>query len=669
MRKKLEIALLFLLCAAFFTPLLVPYRTYIFPFIVPKVLWFRSLAVVMLGVYAILLTTNYQRYKVKLTPITVAVLAFFVSLALSTFTSVDWYRSFWDGHERMLGLFTLVHYLAFYLVVTHTEFGRARWQWITRWFMGAASLVMLVGIQQKIDPTYLLNNGSDRVAGTLGNAIYLGGYGLFLIWLAGLAWFRETTSGGKTYAGLVGFLGVSGLLFSGTRGTLLGMIAGLIVATITVTVTAKKGAPVRKWVAVGAASVVVLAALLFSFRTTTFVRGIPAVGSLLNTSVAEGTAGTRLMSWQIAVESWRERPVFGWGINNFFYAFNEHYRPEFLQHGWGETWFDNAHNIVVNTLATQGAVGVLTYLGIFAAAAYAIITAYRAGRIDQILLVYGLGFLTAHLVQATFVFENPTSYLYFFFALAYLNQQTVGATTTKAPSDKAVGTPLLIAAALITVLVIYTTNVRVSKANTTTLKALQALYTDPKVAVTLYNQALEAGSPHVDDIRADFARVVDQIAMQYVTQAKRTDLALLVFTPAYTGLKQNIAMHPYDIRNQINLAQLAITGAKLENKSSYLLEAQVVLEDALKKSPRRQQIQYLLAGVYQQLGQNDLAVGVLEQAWNNDKKIEGSWWRLALAYNQAGQKEKAKQMFVEFDKTGLKLSAEGEQIRTLVNGK
>ena len=106
---------------------------------------------------------------------------------------------------------------------------------------------------------------------------------------------------------------------------------------------------------------------------------------------------------------------------------------------------------------------------------------------------------------------------------------------------------------------------------------------------------------------------------------------------------------------------------KLENKPGYLLEAQAILEDALKKSPRRQQIQYLLAGLYSQIGQREQAVQVLLDAWNANKKIEGNWWRLGMAYYDNGQIKEAKALFVEFDKTGIKPSSEGIQIRTLVD--
>lgn len=666
MRNFLEKSIFGGALLTFFVPWLVPYHTYIFPFIVPKVLWFRSLAIIMIVVYGLLLALNYQRYKVRLTPITGAVLVYLASLVLSTFTSVDWYRSFWDGHERMLGVFTLLHYIGFYFALTHVGFDKAKWQWLLRWFMAAATVVMIVGVGQKINPMLLLNNGSVRVAGTLGNSIYLGGYGLFLIFLSALAGWRERERLWRFYAVITGLFGVAGLLFSGTRGTLVGLAAGLVVSAVTLFITSPRGSLVRKWVGGAAAAGVVLVVLLYAFRTTAFVTNIPAVGVLVNTSVSSATAGTRIMSWQIAIEAWQEKPVLGWGVNNFFYAFNQHYRPEFLRYGWGETWFDNAHNIIMNTLATQGIIGVTAFLGIFGAAAWMLIGAYRAKRLELPMLVFGLGFLTAHLVQATFVFENPTSSLYFFFTLAMLNQVAMPPNTAKQVADKPIGSGLLVAAGVVAVLMVYSTNVRVANGNKLALKALQSLYSNPAQALDYYNKALASGSPHTDDIRADFARVVDQLIPQY-SQAKRQDIALTLFKSSYEALKQNRAMHPYDIRNQLNIAQLAIVGSRLDNKPSYLLEAQEALEDALTKSPRRQQVQFLLAAIYSQIGQRDQAIAVLEQAWQGDKTIEGAWWRLALAYHENGNTAKAKALFAEADNAGIVFGGEGQQVRALVN--
>ena len=64
----------------------------------------------------------------------------------------------------------------------------------------------------------------------------------------------------------------------------------------------------------------VLLGFAFIFRQSDFVKNIPAVGRLVNTQIA---SDTRTMAWGIAVDSWKEKPIFGWGPNNFYYAFNK----------------------------------------------------------------------------------------------------------------------------------------------------------------------------------------------------------------------------------------------------------------------------------------------------------------------------------------------------------
>jgi hypothetical protein len=50
---------------------------------------------------------------------------------------------------------------------------------------------MLVGILQIFNPNLLLNQGSPRIIATLGNAIYVGGYGMFLIFVSFLLFLKE----------------------------------------------------------------------------------------------------------------------------------------------------------------------------------------------------------------------------------------------------------------------------------------------------------------------------------------------------------------------------------------------------------------------------------------------------------------------------------------------
>jgi O-antigen ligase len=321
--------------ATFFVPLIVLKDTFIFPFIVPKILLFRSLVIMMFACYVLLLIMNPQKYKPRATPMTVAVMLFFLSFAISTFSGVDWYRSFWDNHERMLGLFTVLHYFLYYLVLSTVFPTWKEWRPLLYVLLGAGMIVMFLGIVQKIDPEYLLNRGSDRVASTLGNAIYYSGYGLFLFFLGAMLFFvdytqRRVWSMLAAGASIIGFVGI---FLGGTRGTMIGGFFGILVVSVLYAICLREYPRTRRAVFSLIGVGVLLVVLLFVNRQTTFVSGLPGLGRLLNTDIAHIGDNTRVMAWGVAIDAWKEKPLLGWGPNNFYYAFNKYYRPEFLRYG------------------------------------------------------------------------------------------------------------------------------------------------------------------------------------------------------------------------------------------------------------------------------------------------------------------------------------------------
>jgi len=372
---------------------------------------------------------------------------------------------------------------------------------------------MFVGILQKADPTLLLNQGADRVASTLGNSIYVGGYGLFLIFVSYLLAIKEKNRVWQSIEILIGLLAVLGMFFSGTRGSMLGFVAGFGIAVIGYVVVLKEHPRVRLFLSILAGVGLLTIILLYSFRSTDFVKNIPAVGRTINTSLSDVKASPRWIAWEIAIQGWQERPVFGWGPNNYFYAFNAYYHPESLEHGYGETWFDNAHNIILNTLAVQGAFGLLTYLLLFALGIASLIVARRKYKLELHITIVGLAFLVAHLVSNVTVFENPTSYLYFMFWLAMVNSlalHSAGQVGDRS-SDRKLGYGAITGVGVVCLFLIFVFNIQPARANTMTLGALRALYANPVTGILEMKSALAFSSPHIDDIRSDLGRTVGQM--------------------------------------------------------------------------------------------------------------------------------------------------------------
>jgi len=656
MKNKLEFLAKLMLYAAFFVPLVVVPSSFIFPFIVPKILLFRSLTAIAFAAYALLLVINWREYKLTLTPLNWALLIFLASFSISTFVGVDPYHSFWDNHERMLGLFTIIHFVGYALLCFVFFRGWTGWKWALRIFLLAGSGVMLVAMLQLGNPQLLLNQGSERVASTLGNPIYVGGYALFLVFVSALLFAKEKNGVWRGVEAVAALLAVLGLFYSGTRGTMLGLFVGLVVALLAYAIFLKAHPKVRVVLFGFVGLIILAAALLFANRQTTFVQKIPAVGRTVNTTLTALKNTPRWIAWGIAVESWKKRPVFGWGPNNYFYAFNLNYNPRSLEYGYGETWFDNAHNVVMNTLAVQGGFGVLSYLAIYIIAWFSLFRAYRRETIDIHLFVIGGSFLVAHLVQNLTVFENPTSYLYFVFWLAMVSKLTVSSEQSnnknevasknqlaREKTDRPLSYGLAIFVGIATALFIFIFNIQPARANSLTLQTIRLFSSDPAAALPAMKEALAFRSPHIDDIRSDIARSAGTVVSSPPTNLKK-EIVDETREVVYEALKENIRLHPLDVRNYLSLAQFANMQYGATGNSLYLQEIETYLKKALEVSPRRQQVVYSLSAHYFQIGRISEAASLLESTIKDDQLVGEGWWRLAYTYAYGGQLEKAKEV-------------------------
>lgn len=659
MQKKLERALFVLIVLTFLIPLVVVPSAFIFPFIVPKIILFRTIALLMLGTYILLFKMDKETYKMRATPLTIAVLLYFLSFAISTFVGVDWYKSFWDNHERMLGFFTLIHYGIYYVILTSCLKNWEQWRRLFFIFLSAGALVMVLGIMQVINPEFLLNKGSERVSATLGNAIYLGAYGMFISFVSLFFVVKEKKSAWKWYMGILSIFGLVGIFISGTKGVFLGFLAGLGVLVVAYSITLSDHKRVRQVLRILITAGILCFVLVFIFRETDFVRRIPIVGKLANLSLANGTGATRLMAWSIGVEGWREKPVFGWGPNNYYYAFNKYYRPKFLHSGYGETWFDNAHNASVNTLTVQGLFGFLAYLGLFAVPVWYLWKAYRQKNVDVHVAVFGSALLTSHFVQQLFVFENPTSYIYFFFFLAFVNWHIRPQDSSHrgaAVKPAKVSASMIAAVSIALLIVIYATNISPARANMNALNAIRSIYAgnDPIAAM---EKAYQIPTPHADDIRLDLARTVVDTMNQYA-RGGNPEVAIKMGQKAFNDLMKNMDVHPYDIRIHLQLTHIAQVLGELTHNPEYVLRAEVIMEDALRKSPRRQQVYYSLAGAKFQLGKGEEVVKLLEESIELSPDISEGWWRLALVYKHLGQPEKAVEVIHRAYASGIRFDAQ-----------
>ena len=112
-----------------------------------------------------------------------------------------------------------------------------------------------------------------------------------------------------------------------------------------------------------------------------------------------------------------ERPIFGWGPENFLIAWGKHAEAPSPYY----RYFDRAHNRIIEEMAAKGVIGIAAYLLIWAAMARAaILLARRSEGYQQIAVgIIGAAF-AAYFVHNLFLFDMAVTLMYFsiFAALA-----------------------------------------------------------------------------------------------------------------------------------------------------------------------------------------------------------------------------------------------------------
>ena len=166
---------------------------------------------------------------------------------------------------------------------------------------------------------------------------------------------------------------------------------------------------------------IALAALFLLDQTLGFpvapgCRGSVTSARLVQTTVSEGSVSTRLMAAEAGLRAFRGRPVLGWGPENFERIFQRYGEPESYEHG--AISFDNAHNKIVDELATKGIIGTVFYLAIWIAAGWSVIRLRRPAG-EEALAYAVLGALAAYFVQNLFLFDTPAMMLQWSLLLAW----------------------------------------------------------------------------------------------------------------------------------------------------------------------------------------------------------------------------------------------------------
>ncbi len=645
-------------------PLIVA-NSYFFPFITGKAFYFRILVELAFASWLILAFLD-AKYRPKFTALTIGVSLFALIALIADLLGMNPIRSIVSNFERMEGWLVVVHLWMFYMATTHLfgfgEEGKRMWH---RWFnfsLVIAFVISIYGILQ-LTGNATVHQGSTRIDASLGNAAYMAVYMLMhigiAVYMSFVARVRQIINSGflqwvyPILAVLFGFI----IFETQTRGTALGLIGGIMLSLALYAIFGRGELKKSRWISGSVIVVIILIGVIFWMnRTSTFIKDNEVLNRLATISWNDTKTQARGYIWPMAISGALERPIFGWGQENFNYIFNANYEPKM----WAqEQWFDRAHSVFLDWLVASGFVGLIAYLALYVLALIAI---WRRSQLSIAQKSVLTGLIAGYAIHNIFVFDNLASYVFFFAILGFVGSSSISnrksitsvknggqILSQKSPSKISVwlenktfstdAVEYIVAPIVLVALVgsLYFLNVRPIQANTGLIKALTACNDSKNLGadVALFDKIFSINSYMANQETREqvLACAGNVISGQYPGPTKQA-----FFDLANKVIEAQIAIAPKD-------ARMYVLGGSFMNSVGQFAQSEPLLVKAHELTPAKQSVAFQLATVYINVGKKDEAVALLKQAYESDQTFgeAKSAYIIGLIFND--KEAEAKKLF------------------------
>ncbi|MEK7516663.1 MAG: O-antigen ligase family protein [Patescibacteria group bacterium] len=629
----------------------------VYPFIFGKLIFLQIVVEFLLALY-IPLAILAPRYRPRWDRLTAILLGFTVILITAAIFGVDFFRSFWGTEERATGLLAWLHWVAFFVLVRAVFRGEKDTRLLLRTVIFSGIGLSLVALLRLAGVKLFGVELGFRLSGTIANPAFFAAMLIFEMLFALLLSVREERLWLRVFFGAVALGQLLMLFMTLTRGAILGFLGGLFV--FFVVLAWRSGTRAR----LGAMAVIVIliAAGVFvrTQRDSLWIRHVPPLRKMAQLSLADTTARTRLLGWEIAYRAFLARPLLGWGPENFSIAFNQFYNPELLAYSQSETWFDRPHNILLEMAVNAGISGLLFYVALFAVAG-----AHAYKRLPPLESAFIIGGLGAYLGQNLFIFDTPSSLLLFFLLLALveLGSQRVGEsesgqvresesreiresgshTANESVSQKVrkSGFVALVITIPLAFFAVWKVNVQPLQASSAFLQAMvTAADYSPNRALPEFAIALALPTPYTWQPRTELVKVTTRMLLN--GSVKPEDVPSLVNWAA-NELNNELRIHPREAYTYFLLGRLYTEAALID--PSYFQLAQVALDKSLELSPNRQQTLFGVAKLAINQGDFEKAKEIYAQTVALEPRVGEAHWYYAALLNNTGEFAKAQEEF------------------------
>lgn len=375
-------------------------------------------------IFAISLFNKNREVKLFKSPIALVLSMYFIVLVLAGLNGVDPSMSFWSKAARVSGIFFFSHLVMLYYFLSYLFKDEEVQRGFLKVFAvssGIFSVLSFLGPEGLgfIFKTKLWDGF------TFGNSTFAAMY-LFAAFLISIYLVRSTESSEKkwwhrllpvaffinpyiinhkVWKGQIDLIanpmGIVGEARAGAYVLAISLFA-LIIFYFGSKISSAK---IRRGLIWGALVITLVSSVVL-------IRSFLAEDGYLRGVYLSQATSARPIVWELSTNMIKERPLLGWGTDNFDRGFEQNYDNRLLEERFGnEAWFDRAHNVFIDQAVDTGYIGLSFYLLVYFVVLDSLVYVLLKSKekndqlLASILIIYFLG----HLAELQTAFDTTIS--------------------------------------------------------------------------------------------------------------------------------------------------------------------------------------------------------------------------------------------------------------------
>ena len=590
------------------------------------------------------LLAGKKRLSVAKSPITFALGLFLIALIVSGVHGIDPSTSYWSKATRTTGIFYFLHLGVFYLFILSLFKDSQKWLNIIKIFLVSSAMVSIGSLLSR-DGFNLIFKSQEWQGFTFGNSTFAAMY-LYAAFMLSIYYVRVLPEKNrKWWKNLIPvvfvlnpyFINPDFLLgkvnmFQHPTDVIGGARASAYTAVFSVLfllgiwlVSKIKEARIRR----GIVWTGVVSGLLVSIIATS---SFFSSNGYLHKMYLSGSSTARPIVWELSGKAISEKPLLGWGSDNFNRVFEKYYDNSLLeQKNGGEGWFDRAHNIFIDQSVDTGYIGlslyVLVYMVIIGCMLFVLLRSKNkdAQSLAVIVLVYFVG----HMMELQTAFDTTISYIplvimaasgaiVFHKVYAEVYPDRTNEWHVSTALNYVYGTVFVVGSCYL----LFSGAFPLRKVESTNglIRTIGSSEKRIELYPVIFNSKMDPGA-FLLRAAYDLRRGISQDPSIIEDAKKREGFVkeLSVYTESYTTY---LKTHPEDYRAHLNFANVLIYQRLFE--VDHLDHAHEVLNDAVKLVPQTPQAYWMQSVTYLYQRKFDLAREWAKKAYDLNPGIEES---------------------------------------------